>query len=105
MQKGYTRAINKEHGWTGSLFRGDCKAKDGWLDDFVTVEKIDSDFRFKPGNDYGYLCFNYIHDNAKDADIVNDNLQYEYSSAKDYAGLRKGTLCNLEIGRNLLERM
>jgi len=105
LQKGYTRAINKENGWSGSLFRADCKAKDGWIDDFVTVEKIDSDFRFQPGNDYGYLCFNYIHDNAKEAGMVQENELYEFSSAKDYAGLRKGSLCNLEMGRTLLENM
>lgn len=29
LQKTYTEAINKENGWTGSLFREKCKAKDG----------------------------------------------------------------------------
>ena len=105
IQKGYTRAINKERGWTGSLFREKCKAKDGWIDDFVTVERVDSDFRFKPGNDYGYLCLCYIHNNATEAGMVEDNLSYEYSSAKDYAGHRNGTLCNLEMGQTLLDNM
>ena len=102
LQKSYTDAINKEKGWTGSVFRKRCKAKDGWIDEFVTLEKNGKeDFRFMPGNDYGFHCFTYIHNNAQQADLVKQEVDYTWSSARDYAGLRKGTLCNLEMGRTL----
>ena len=37
LQKSYTDALNKEKNWSGSIFRKKCKAKDGWIDEFVTV--------------------------------------------------------------------
>ncbi len=101
--KGYTRAINKEKNWTGSLFREKCKAKDGWIDEFVTVDKNGRpDLRFLPGSDYGYQLMHYIHENAVEAKIVKNAIEYEWSSAKEYAGLGKGSLCNLEMGRRIM---
>ena len=104
LQKAYARAINKEMGWTGSVFRRKFKAKDGWIDEFVTLRKPDGrlDSRFMPGTGYAYKCFCYIHDNPKEAGLVNTKEGWAYSSARDYAGLRKGTLCNLEMGRDLV---
>jgi len=104
--KGYAQAINKENNWTGSLFREECKAKDGWIDEFVTVQKNGKDdYRFLPGNSYGFHWFNYIHNNPVEADMVKQAIQYRWSSAQDYAGLRKGTLCNLEMGREFRDFM
>lgn len=101
--KGYTRAINKEQGWTGSLFREKCKAKDGWIDEFVTLEKNEQpDWRFMAGNAYAYTLMCYFHENAVEANIVKKPVDYDWSSAKDYAGLRTGSLCNLEMGRQIL---
>jgi len=40
LQKAYTDALNKEKGWTGSVFRKKCKAKDGWINEFVTLKKM-----------------------------------------------------------------
>jgi len=104
LQNSYTRALNEEKGWTGSLFREKCKAQDGWIDKFVCLENLNGkpDHRFLPGTDYAYRCLCYIHDNAKAAGLVKDNNDWIYSSARDYAGLRKGTLCNLEMGRDLM---
>jgi len=105
MENAYTRAINKEKGWSGSLFRKRCKSKDGWIDDFVTLKKPDGkdDYRFLPGTDYAYQCFCYIHNNSKEAGLVKCDVDWVYSSARDYAGLRKGTLCNLKLGRDLMD--
>jgi len=101
--KSYTKAINKEKNWSGSLFRKTSKAKDGWIDELITLKKSSGkiDARFLKGNDYAYQCFCYIHDNPKQARLVANPIDWEYSSAKDYAGLRNGNLCNLEMGRNL----
>ena len=34
--------------------------------------------------------------------MVNKQVDWMFSSAKDYAGLRKGTLCNQELAKKLL---
>ena len=101
--KSYTKAINKEKNWSGSLFRKSCKAKDGWIDELITLEKKDGklDPRFFIGNDYAYQCICYIHDNPKQAHLVRNATDWAYSSAKEYAGLRGGNLCNLEMGREI----
>ncbi len=102
LQRSYGRAINKEKGWSGRLFKDNCQAKDGWIDEFITLKKNGKeDYRFKPGTDYGYQCFCYIHNNPVEADMVKNPIEYKWSSARDYAGLRKGNLCNLEMGRQL----
>ncbi|MEL6720329.1 MAG: hypothetical protein AAFO82_08445 [Bacteroidota bacterium] len=101
--KGYTTAINKQQeNRSGSLWRAETKAEDGWIEEFVTLKKNgQTDYRFQKGNDYAYQCFCYIHDNPSKAGLVKQNTDYPWSSAQDYAGLRKGTLCNLDMGRNL----
>lgn len=103
LQRGYTRAFNKERGRTGSLFRQRCKAKDGWLHLEKNGGKIREVDKFKLNNDYARKCINYIHLNPEVANLVVRATDYTYSSAKDYAGLRKGTLLNLEMGRKLLK--
>jgi putative transposase len=104
LQKSYTEAINNQKDWTGSLFRKRCKAKDGWEEGFITLKKSGKrlDHRFKPGTDYAYNCFCYIHNNPRKAGLVNRNIDWNYSSAKDYAGLTKWSLCNLKLGRNII---
>lgn len=104
LQRTYSRAINKQQSRTGSLFRKNCKAKDGWIDEFMTLYKMNGqeDSRFLSGTDYGFHCFKYIHYNPVEANIVKLPTDYPFSSAKDYAGLRNGTLCNLEFGKQLI---
>ncbi len=104
VERTYTRAINKQRERTGSLFRKEAKAKDAWIDEFVTVKKNSGqlDFRFVLGTDYGFQCLKYIHKNPVEADLVSSETDWVFSSAKDYAGLRKGTICNLEMGRELM---
>ena len=102
LQGGYGRAINKANNWSGRLFTDKCQAKDGWIDEFVTLTKNGKeDFRFSPNNDYGYQCFCYIHNNPVKAKLVAKSIDYPWSSAKDYAGLRTGSLCNLKLGKEL----
>lgn len=75
LEKSYTRAINKARERSGSLFRKNCKAKDGWIDEFITLRKTNGrlDYRFHPGNDYGYECLKYIHNNPVKAGLVRNN--------------------------------
>ncbi len=104
LQRSYTRAINKQQNTTGSLFRKECKAKDGWIDEFVTLTKKSGqmDFRFLPGSGYVHHCLNYLHENPKEGKLVLRPEDWMFSSARDYAGLRNGNLCNLELGRKLM---
>jgi len=104
LQKAYTRAFNKENDKTGSLFRTRCKAKDGWIDEFITLRKTNGqlDYRFLPGTDYAYNCLSYIHNNPCKANLVKIDTDWAYSSAKDYKGLRNGSLCNLKLGKEII---
>ncbi len=104
LQRSYSRAINRDRNWFGSLFRKHCKAKDGWIDEFVTLRKTNGkfDYRFWPGTDYVRQCFAYIHENPTKAGLVKKSTDWIYSSARDYAGTRKGSLCNVELGKKLI---
>lgn len=107
LQRSYSQAINKEKDWSGSLFRKECKAKDGWIDEFVTLKyrNKQNNYSFQLGNDYAFQCMSYIHDNPKEAGLVKSNTDYHYSSARDYAYLRNGNLCNLEMGRKIINNI
>jgi len=104
LQRTYTRALNKEKDWSGSLFRSDCKSKDGWIDEFITLKKSSgkSDHRFTAGTDYVHSCFEYIHDNPRVAGLVQENIDWKYSSAREYSGLENENICNLEMGRIIM---
>ncbi len=98
--RSYTRAINKQENRTGALFREDTKAKDDWMEGFIALEDRRTRSRF--WNDYGYTCFQYIHENPVKAGLVKRAEEWPYSSSRDYLGLRSGTLCNQVLARDLL---
>ena len=102
MLSSYTKAINKKYNKSGSLFRSQTKAKNGWIDEFVTVNgKYKKQF-FSLDNTYAMECFDYIYHNPVKAKLVKQPTDWIYSSALDYAGLRNGTLCNQKMARELL---
>ena len=101
MLRSYSRAINKQEGRSGSLFREDTKTKNGIVDGFITLHGRNSDHFFKPDNDYGRICFDYIHENPVKPKLVARASDWPYSSASDYAGLRNGTLCNKDLAKKL----
>ncbi|MEQ9301016.1 MAG: hypothetical protein RIF33_20750 [Cyclobacteriaceae bacterium] len=74
----FNQAINKQQGRTGSLFRQKTKFK-----------HLGSD-----NENYPFICFNYIHQNPLSAGLVQKLEDWEFSSFRDYAGLRAGTLCD-----------
>lgn len=86
----YTKAVNLQESRTGSLFQQNSKAK--------CLTAIPDNKQ----NNYGLVCFNYIHQNPVVAGIVNSMEDWEFSSFRDYAGLRDGTLCSKEIAYELL---
>ena len=101
MLRSYTRAINKQEKRTGSLFREETKAKNGIIDGFVTIDGKHRDLFFGADNDHITHCFHYIHQNPVAARLVKNAEEWHYSSARDYAGLRNGTLCNQLLAKQM----
>lgn len=86
--RSYARAIQKQEEFTGSLFQQKTKSK-------KLVKKTNED--------YLKTCFHYIHQNPFKAGLVKKMEDWEYSSFRDYIGLRKGTICNSTLARELLD--
>jgi len=49
-----------------------------------------------PEKEYPQVCFNYIHQNPINGNLVDKPEDWEYSSYLDHAGLRNGKLINRE---------
>ena len=90
IQSSYTKAINNRYGRSGSLFRQNTKAKSLTEQD---RDKIDT----------GVNCFFYIHQNPLKAGLVKKLEDWEFSSFKDYAGMRNGDLCNKDLAKDLFK--
>ncbi len=88
MQSGYTKGINKQLNRTGSLFTQNVKCK--CLND-------------ESGVNYGITCFHYIHQNPWVAGLVKKIEDWEFSSFRDLAGCRNGTLVNKKRAFELME--
>jgi putative transposase len=104
MLRSYTRAINKQNGTSGSLFRQKTKAEclncpKGIKPSFINKNGITRINISNPEREYPHVCFNYIHLNPVKANLVKKETEWEYSSAKDYAGLRNGKLVNKLIAK------
>jgi putative transposase len=52
---------------------------------------------------YSTTAFHYIHQNPFAAGMVKNPEEWAYSSYRDYAGLRNGTLCNRDKAYQLLD--
>lgn len=83
----YTKGINKQNDWTGSLFQQNTRAKCLY----------DGDASYAP------TCFHYVHQNAWKAGIVQKMEDWNFSSFPDYAGFRSDTICNKSLAFKLLE--
>ena len=90
----YTRAINKQQGRTGALFRPSTKRKECFDEGWQTING-----KIKP--QYAQNCFHYIHNNPQKAHLVHHPTDWYFSSARDYTGFRKGSLCNLSLAKQL----
>ncbi len=106
MLRSYTRAINKHKNISGSLFRQKTKAEC-----ITCPEKISPSWFIEngittyintlPEDDYPQVCFNYIHENPVKSGLVKRPIDWEFSSALDYAGIRNGKLVNKKIAIEL----
>lgn len=75
----YSKAINKRYSRVGSLFQGPFKAR-----------RVESD-------DYLLHLSRYIHLNPAKAGLCDHAEDWEFSSYRDYTGLRNGTLVNQDL--------
>lgn len=82
----YTKTLQKQKGFTGSLFQQKTKSK--CIDD--------------SSKHYGPTTFHYIHQNAFKAGLCNKMEEWEFSSFVDFLNLRAGSLCNKEMAISLL---
>ncbi len=95
MLRSFTRAINKQEDFSGALFRKETKAECVNCPKGMTPSFIKSKINFQnPEKQYAQLCFNYIHQNPVKAKLVQNETDWEYSSAKDYMNMRNGQLIN-----------
>jgi len=102
MLRSYTRAINKQHNFSGALFRKNTKAECLNCNNEIFPAFFSSDgatlgSNQVPEKQYPQVCFNYIHQNPVKAGLVNNAVEWEFSSAMDYAGLRNGRLVNKNL--------
>jgi putative transposase len=84
----YTKGLNNEVGRRGKLFSHNTKAK--------CINDVKNNYN------YTATCFHYIHQNPLTAKLCNDINKWEYSSFKDYAGSRDGSLVNKELACELI---
>ena len=102
MLRSYTNAINKQEKKSGSLFRKTTKAEclncpNGITPSFYNTKSGAQMHIDNPEKEYPQVCFNYIHQNPVKAKLVKQETDWEFSSAQDYANIRKGTLVNKEL--------
>ncbi|VAW28488.1 hypothetical protein MNBD_BACTEROID07-1460, partial [hydrothermal vent metagenome] len=105
MLRSYTNAINKQEKRSGSLFRKQTKAEcvncsKGFSPSFINTKS--GALLSVPYLEYPQVCFNYIHNNPVKAGLVNNQTDWEFSSAKDYAGLRNGSIIRKEITKKFI---
>lgn len=100
----YTKAIQNQEKITGSLFQKRTKAK--LIFDEIEIEPAYWDYAFgttiniPEGKSYLETCIEYIHQNRVYSNFVKNTEDWEFSSMKDFLGLRQGKL----IDYGLLER-
>jgi len=83
----YAQAINRQLLRTGSLFQAKTKAR------LLPLYEAD----------YPRTCFHYLHQNPVRAGLVRNLHDWPYSSYRDYAGYRMGTLCQQAVARDYLD--
>lgn len=88
MLSSYSKAIQKQEKMVGSIFQQRTDAK-----------QVSSEWHWE---DYSLFCFRYILYNPVAARLVTNPIDWEFSSCKDLAGFRSGTLCDKNIIRQEL---
>jgi putative transposase len=88
MLRSYTRAVNNQMGWSGSIFREETKALQIDVHEFCDINNINGE-RLK-------ACFYYILLNPVKAGLVKKSEQWEFCSYKDSLNEISPRLINLK---------
>jgi putative transposase len=101
MLRSYTRAINKQENTSGSLFRQQSKAIcltcHKGITPLIEKEMLGKTININNNSNYPQHCFKYIHDNPVKAGLVENAIDWQFSSARDYFGSREGSLINKKV--------
>lgn len=102
MLSSYTRAINIQQKRTGSLFREGTKAVE-----LGSIESEKMKYQKCIANTAGIArnldeeqlqtCFRYIHENPIKAGLTKQIVDWDFSSAPDIIGIRRGALINKKL--------
>jgi len=89
MLRSYTRGINKERGWSGSIFRKYTKAvnltyREGICPSWFSNNGITQAFVDQPEKEYPQVCFDYIHYNPVNHGFVYNPEEWVFSSYREY---------------------
>lgn len=97
MLRSYTRAVNKRQDRIGSLFQEKTKAKP--LAGMKFAERIGQE------NAASALLtvWEYIHNNPVTSGLVEQQIEWEFSSARDYSPTAKQSLANTRLFQALLQ--
>ncbi len=85
LQSNYAKIINIRENRSGSLFQQKTKAK--------LLETLE----------YAITAFTYIHQNPVKSGLVKNMRDWEYSSYKEYSGLRSERLSNVDLGKSIFD--
>jgi putative transposase len=88
--RSFTRAMNIRYQSKGSLFQQRTNSKN------VNPGKTIRD-------NYALICFLYILQNPVRNKLTDNIANWEFSSYRDYAGLRNGNLCNIDLANSLFD--
>lgn len=104
--RSYTRIVNAENEFTGSLFRKASKASA--INSFKGLQQNNwkskiAIFNMLPENQYPQVCFDYIHYNPVKAGLVEKVTDWEFSSARDYSNLRRNGIINKQIAKTYVD--
>jgi 2-amino-4-hydroxy-6-hydroxymethyldihydropteridine diphosphokinase len=97
----YTRAIQKQEKITGSLFQKRTKAR--LIFDEIKIEPAYWNSAFgtliniPEGKSYLHTCIEYVHQNPVYSGLVKNSGEWEFSSFRDFVGLRDGKLLDYDI--------
>jgi len=99
--RSYTRAIQKQENFTGSLFQQHTQGKP--LIDEIKIEPaywntaFGTQINISEGKSYLETCIEYIHQNPVYSGLVKNAQEWEFSSYRDFVGLRGGKLLDYDI--------
>ena len=104
--RSYTRAVNKQENATGSLFKAHTKAEcincfKGITPSFISNKRTLINLISK--KQYPQICFDYIHQNPVKANMVKNETDYEFSSAKAYINLADDNIINKKVAMEYID--